>query len=50
MGANESSGHIIEPEKQVPIVYNVDVAVIGAGIAGLFYSARSRKTRGQRLS
>lgn len=36
MGANECSGYVVEPEKQVPIVYDVDVAVIGAGIAGLF--------------
>ena len=29
-------GTIVEPQREVPIAYEVDVAVVGAGIAGLF--------------
>ncbi|MAG34878.1 MAG: hypothetical protein CL878_01290 [Dehalococcoidia bacterium] len=29
-------GTVVEPQKEVPIAYDVDVAVVGAGIAGLF--------------
>lgn len=36
MSENGSLGFVVEPEKQVPISYDVDVAVAGAGIAGLF--------------
>ena len=43
MGANESSGYVVEPEKQVPIAYDVDVAVVGAGIAGLFAALAAGK-------
>jgi hypothetical protein len=43
MGANESVGYIVEPEKRVPIAYDVDVAVVGAGIAGLFAALASGK-------
>ncbi|MAG36367.1 MAG: hypothetical protein CL878_09000, partial [Dehalococcoidia bacterium] len=30
-----SSGTVVEPAREVPIAYEVDVAVVGAGIAGL---------------
>ena len=43
MGANESAGYIVEPEKRVPIAYDVDVAVLGAGIAGLFAALAAGK-------
>jgi len=32
----ESSGFVVEPEKKVPVVYDVDVAVAGASISGVF--------------
>lgn len=28
--------HLIEPQKQIPILYDVDVAIAGAGVAGTF--------------
>ncbi|MAG36763.1 MAG: FAD-dependent oxidoreductase, partial [Dehalococcoidia bacterium] len=28
-------GTVVEPQKEVPLSYDVDVAVVGAGIAGL---------------
>ena len=31
-----SSGFVTEPEKQVPVVYDVDVVVAGGGVAGIF--------------
>ena len=34
--AETGAGYVTEPQKQVPIAYDVDVAVVGAGIAGLF--------------
>jgi hypothetical protein len=29
-------GHVVEPEKRVPVAHDVDVAVAGAGVSGLF--------------
>ncbi|MAG34840.1 MAG: hypothetical protein CL878_01100 [Dehalococcoidia bacterium] len=29
-------GHVVEPEKRVPIAHDVDVAVVGAGLSGLY--------------
>ena len=43
MGADESKGYVVEPEKQVPIAYDVDVVVVGAGIAGLFAALAAGK-------
>jgi len=31
-----SSGFVVEPEKKVPVVYDVDVAVAGASVSGVF--------------
>ena len=36
MPENVAPGFMVEPQKEVPIAYDVDVAVVGAGIAGLF--------------
>ena len=32
----ETVGHVVEPEKRVPLAYDVDVAVVGAGLSGLY--------------
>ena len=31
-----SSGFVAEPEKKIPVVYDVDIAVAGGGVAGIF--------------
>ena len=31
MAQDETVRHVVEPEKRVPIAYDVDVAVVGAG-------------------
>jgi len=31
-----STNHVVEPEKNVPVVYEVDVVVAGGGVAGVF--------------
>ena len=31
-----SSGFVLEPQKKVPVVYDVDVVVAGSGVAGIF--------------
>jgi ribulose 1,5-bisphosphate synthetase/thiazole synthase len=36
MSSGGSPGYVAEPAKRVPVAYEVDVAVAGAGIAGLF--------------
>ena len=36
MSDNASLGTVIEPEKVIPVAYDVDVAVVGAGMGGLF--------------
>ena len=36
MSKDELLGHVVEPEKKVPVVHEADVAVVGAGIGGLF--------------
>jgi len=28
--------YVVEPEKRVPVVYDVDVCVAGAGVSGVF--------------
>ena len=35
MSADAALGHVVEPQKQVPVAYDLDVAIVGAGIAGL---------------
>ncbi len=49
MGADESKGYVVEPEKQVPIAYDVDVVVVGAGLPGCLQRSL-RGSRGQRPS
>lgn len=34
--AEPASGHVLEPARQVPVVYEVDVVVAGGGISGTF--------------
>ena len=36
MAVESGLGTITEPQREVPVAYDVDVAVVGAGIAGLF--------------
>ena len=36
MSQQESLGHVVEPERKRPVVYDVDVAVAGGGVAGVF--------------
>ena len=36
MSSDGALGHVVEPQKDVPVAYDVDVAVVGAGISGLF--------------
>ena len=36
MAKDEPLGHVSEPRKQVPIAYDVDVAVVGGGLSGMF--------------
>ena len=36
MSSDGALGHVVEPQKEIPIAYDVDVAVVGAGISGLF--------------
>ena len=36
MTKEEPLGYVSEPQKQVPIAYDVDVAVVGGGLAGIF--------------
>ena len=36
MTKEEPLGYVAEPQKQVPIAYDVDVAVVGGGLAGIF--------------
>ena len=36
MTKEEPLGYVSEPQKQVPIAYDVDVAVVGGGLAGMF--------------
>ena len=36
MSNGASLGNVIEPEKVIPVTYDVDVAVVGAGMGGLF--------------
>ncbi|MAG37240.1 MAG: hypothetical protein CL878_13480 [Dehalococcoidia bacterium] len=38
-----SLGTLVEPQKEVPIAYDVDVAVVGAGIGGLFAALAAGK-------
>ena len=36
MSSDGALGYLVEPQKDVPVAYDVDVAVVGAGISGLF--------------
>ena len=36
MTREEPLGYVAEPQKQVPIAYDVDVAVVGGGLSGIF--------------
>ena len=36
MTREEPLGYVAEPQKQVPIAYDVDVAVVGGGLSGMF--------------
>ena len=36
MARDEPLGYVAEPQKQVPIAYDVDVAVVGGGLSGIF--------------
>ena len=43
MTMNGQLGYVTEPAKQVPVAYDVDVVVAGAGIAGLFAALAAAK-------
>ena len=36
MSSTRTPRHVVEPEKRIPVIHEVDVAVAGAGISGLF--------------
>ena len=36
MGRATSLGYVAEPARQVPVAYDVDVAVVGGGLSGMF--------------
>ena len=41
MGRDQPLGTVVEPQKQVPVAYDVDVAVVGAGLSGLYSAIAS---------
>ena len=43
MSENGAGEYVVEPQKRVPVAYDVDVAVIGAGIGGLFAALAAGK-------
>ena len=49
MKVNSARGVIREPAKEVPVAYDVDVAVVGAGIAGLFAAIAAGRRGAQTL-
>ena len=36
MSSEGALGYVVEPQRKVPIAYDVDVAVVGAGVSGMF--------------
>ena len=49
MKVKSARGVIQEPAKEVPVAYDVDVAVVGAGIAGLFAAIAAGRRGAQTL-
>lgn len=43
MSENGVLDYVVEPQKRVPVAYDVDVAVVGAGIGGLFAALSAGK-------
>ena len=43
MSENGTVEYVVEPQKRVPVAYDVDVVVIGAGIGGLFAALAAGK-------
>ncbi len=43
MSENGAVEYVVEPQKRVPVAYDVDVAVVGSGIGGLFAALAAGK-------
>ena len=43
MSENGAAEYVVEPQKRVPVAYDVDVAVVGSGIGGLFAALAAGK-------